>query len=108
MKIGQGEAVLEAMGGEKSGDPVNIAEAEDEADDGLRSDGIEAGGGRVVENDGGTGDKGTGDGDATPHAAGEFGRQQIEGVSQLHEAEDFANARLDFVRVNTIFVKAIG
>src|ERR1700757_92540 len=107
MKIGEGKAVLKAMGGEERGDAVYIAEAEDEADDGLRSDGVEAGGGGIVEDDGRTCDECAGDGDATAHAAGEVGRKRIEGVSESDEAEDFTPPRLDFVRVDTVFVKTI-
>jgi hypothetical protein len=108
MKIGEGEAVLEAMGGEQGGDAVDVAQAEDEADDGLRGDRVEPRGGRVVENDGGMGDEGTSDSDTTTHTAGEFGRKHVAGVAEFDEAEDFVHAGSDFVFVNAIFVKAVG
>jgi hypothetical protein len=108
MKIGEGEAVLEAMSGEQGGDTVNIAKAEDEADDGLRGDGVEARGGRVIQNDGRMGDEGASDGDATTHTAREFGRKHVAGVAEFDEAEDFFHAGLDFLFVNVIFVKAVG
>src|SRR5579859_6882174 len=108
MKIGQSKTVLKAMGGEERSDTVDIAQAEDEADDGLRGDRVEAGGGGIVEDDGRTCDQGAGDGYATAHAAREVGGKRIEGVSELHEAEDLADARFDFVGVDTVFVKAIG
>ena len=108
MKIGQGEAVLEAMGGEQRGNTVDIAEAEDEADDGLRGDGVEAGGRGIVEDDGRTSDEGAGDGDSAPHPAGEFGRKRVDGVGELDEAEDFFNERLDFLIAKAIFVETVG
>ena len=108
MEIGEGEAVLEPMSGEKRGDAVNVAETEDKSDDGLRGDGIETGGGRIVENDGRTSDEGTGDGDAAAHTAGEFGGNEIDGVFELDETENFANVWLDFIGIGVVFEKTIG
>ena len=47
-----------------------------------------AGGRRIVEDDGRTGDEGASDGDAAAHAAGEVGGRQVEGVSEFDESED--------------------
>ena len=77
VKIGETETVLKAVGGHDGSDAVDVAEAKDQRDDGLRSDGIEAGGGRIVENHGRAIHQGTGDGDATAHAPGEVGRQHF-------------------------------
>jgi hypothetical protein len=108
MKIGESKAILEAMGGEQGGDAVDVAQAEDETDDGLRSDGVKAGGRRIVEHDGRTGDQGAGDRDAATHAAGEFGGKQVAGVAKFDEAEDFFDARSDLVFVETIFLETVG
>jgi len=108
MEIGEGEAVLEAMGGEQGGDAVDVAQAEDEADDGLRGDGVQAGGGGIVEHDGRAGNECAGDGDAAAHATGEFGGKEFGGVGEFNEAEDFLNAGLDFVFICTVFEKAVG
>jgi len=69
MEIGESEAVLEAVGGKQGGDAIHIAKTKDEADDGLRRDGVEAGSWGIVENDGRLGDKGARDGNAAAHAA---------------------------------------
>ena len=55
------ETVLQAVSGEQRRDAVNIAEAEDESDDGLRSDGIEASGRGIVEDDLRAGDQSASD-----------------------------------------------
>ena len=90
------------------GDAVDVAQAKDQRDDGLRGDGIEAGGGRIVENDGRPSDQGAGDGDATAHAAGEFGRQHVDGVLEFDEAKDFLHLRRDVFFVGAIFEQTIG
>jgi hypothetical protein len=108
MEIGEGEAVLEAMRGEQGGDAIDIAKAKDEADDGLRGDGVEARGRRIVENDGRAADESARDGDAAAHATGEFGRKRVGGLGEFDETEDFFYARLDFLFVHAVFVEAIG
>src|SRR5258707_3862731 len=108
MKIGKSEAVLEAMGGEQGGDAIDVAKTKDEADDGLRGDRVETGGRRIVEDDGRASDERAGDGDAAAHATGEFGRKRVNGVGEFDEMEDFFYARLDFIFVDAVFVKAVG
>src|SRR5580704_10958682 len=96
------------MSGKQGGDAIDVAQTKDEADDGLRRDGVEASRWRIVEDDGRTSDEGAGDGDAAPHPAGEFGRKRVDGVGQFDEAEDFLNERLDLIIAEAIFVEAVG
>src|SRR5208283_707209 len=96
------------MCGEERCDAVNIAQTKDQSDDGLRGNGIEARGGRVVENDGGMIDERAGDGDTAAHATREFGRKKIHGVLEFDEAENLLNARGDFLFAETVFGKAVG
>src|SRR4029077_11526379 len=58
------EGVLDTVRGEERRDSLQVAAAEDERDDRLRGDGIEAGRWRVVEHDRGPIDQGARDGDA--------------------------------------------
>src|SRR5262245_30690763 len=96
------------MSGEERGDSVDITQAQDESDDGLRGDGIETGGWRIVENDGRARNQGAGDGDAAAHAAREFGRHKIHSGFEFDKAQRLANFRLDVVRIGTILEKAVG
>src|ERR1700676_801710 len=96
------------MGSEHGGDAVNIAEAQDERDDGLRGDGIEAGGRRIVEHDRRLVDEGARDGDPAAHAAGQFRWKHIESVLEFDEAQDFADAAVDFLFGHFVFVEAVG
>ena len=107
-KISKSETILETMCGKERGDAVNIAQTKDQSDDGLRGDGIEAGGRRVVENDGRMIYEGACDGDTAAHAAGEFGRKKIHGVLKFDEAEHFLNARDDLVLAETVFGETVG
>src|SRR5882672_5286841 len=108
MEISKSKAVLESMSGEERGDAVDIAEAENERDDGLRGHGVETGRGRIVENDGRASDESTGDGNAAAHAAREFGGNEIDGVFEFDEAENLADVWLDFVGIGAVFEEAIG
>jgi len=108
MKIGESETVLQTVRGHERGDAVNVAQAKDERDDGLRCDGIEAGGRGIVEHNGRAGDEGPGDGDTAPHAAGELGGQHVRGVLKLDEAEHFLDFGLDNVLGGAVFFEAIG
>jgi hypothetical protein len=96
------------MSGEERGDAINIAQTKNQSDDGLRGDGIEAGGGRVVENDGRMVYEGAGDGDAATHSAREFGRKKIHGVLKLDEVENFLDTWGDFVLAETVFRETVG
>src|SRR5690242_7937187 len=95
------------MGGEESGDAVDIAEAKNQGDDGLRGDGIEAGGGRIVEDHGRAADQSAGDGNAAAHASGELGGKHVLGVLELDEAESFLDAGIDFVFIGAFFTEAV-
>jgi len=66
----EGEGVLEAVGYEQGGYAEEVALLHDQLNDGGGGDGIEAAGGRVVEDELGLVDEGAGDGDAALHAAG--------------------------------------
>ena len=104
----ESEAVLQAVSGEQRGDAVNIAEAEDEGDDGLRSDGIEAGGGRIVEDDLRASDQSASDRDAAAHSSGKLGGEHVDGVFEFDELQNFEDAGLDFAFVDLIFAEAVG
>jgi hypothetical protein len=54
--------------------------------------GVEAGGGRVVQQQLGLRDDCAGDADAAAHAAGQFARQLVERVAELDEIERFLHA----------------
>ena len=107
-KIGEAKGVLHAMGGEERTYVLQIAAAEDERDDGLRSDGIEASGGRIVEDHGRTIYQGAGDGNAAAHSAGKLGGIFFEGLLELDEAECFADALVDFGFVHGFLAEAEG
>src|SRR5262249_30937208 len=82
-------------------------QTQDEGDDGLRSDRIEASRGRVVENNRRTRYESTGDGNATAHTAREFGRKEIHCAFEFDKAKRFAYPRLDLVAVGAFLVKAV-
>src|SRR5215472_15995249 len=50
-KISHGETVLQTVRGQQSGDAVGVAQTENETDNGSRSNGIEARGWRIIQND---------------------------------------------------------
>src|SRR5258708_19555180 len=108
MKIGKSEAILEGVGGEEGGGGIEVEKGKGEADDGLRGDRVETGGRRIVEDDGWASNERAGDGDAAAHATREFGRKRVNGVGEFDEMEDFLDARLDFIFVDAVFVKAVG
>jgi hypothetical protein len=107
-EIGESKTILQSMGGKERGDAVDIAQAKNESDDGLRSDGVESSGGGIVQNNFGMVDESASDGDATTHAAGEFRRKHVDGVIEFDELENFLDARLDFFFGETIFGQAKG
>src|SRR5262249_11523817 len=96
------------MRGEQRGNAIDIAEAKDEGDDGLRGDGVESGCGRIVEHDLRSADESARDGDAATHAAGEFGWEEIERVLEFDESQDFSHALVDFGFVNLVFAETVG
>ena len=61
--------------------------------------------GESYRHDGRTVDERAGDGNAAAHAAGEFRGQQVHGVLEFDEAQNFADARLDLFLVHTILVR---
>ena len=76
---------------------VDVALLDDELNDGGGGDGVEAAGGRVVEQQIGMIDEGAGDGDAALHASGEAGGKEGEGLLEADEGEGFVDAGVDFV-----------
>src|SRR5260370_12771030 len=94
MKIGKSEAVLEAMGGEQGGDAIDVAEAKDEADDGLRGDRVETGGRRIVEDDWGGGDEGAGDGGRGGQAPPTVGKEGVKWRGGVRQNRGLFFARL--------------
>src|SRR5579883_1146230 len=95
MKIGEGEAILQTVGRQQGSDAVNVAQAQDQGDNGLAGDGIETCRGRIIENNIRAIDQGSRDRNTPPHAAGKLGGKQIHRVLELDEAKDFADSRLD-------------
>src|ERR1700740_3238685 len=96
------------MRGQQRGYSVGVTELQDQQDDGLGGDGIEAGGRRVVKHDLRAVDEGAGNGDAAAHASGEFGGKLVDGVFELHDAQDLANAGLEFVLGSAFLAQAVG
>jgi hypothetical protein len=88
----EGESVLQAVGDEDGRGAVDVALLHDQLDDGGGGDGVEAAGGRVVEHELGLMDEGAGDGDATPHAAGEAAGKEREGLVELDKFERLVDA----------------
>ena len=105
---GEEEGVLQAMGDQQRRGMGDVALLDDEFDDGGGGDGVEAAGGGVVEDQVGLGDDGAGDGDAAPHASGEFGRELLDGVFELDELERFDHAVVSLFFRDAIFVEAVG
>ena len=95
-EIGEAESILHAMGGEQRGDILQIAAAQDQRDDGLRSDGIETGGGRIVHDDGRTIHESARDGNAAAHTAGKFAGKFLDGLFHFDEAQRLAHLGFDF------------
>ena len=106
--IAEGEGVLQAMGDEQGGSCMNVALLDDELDDGGGGDGIEAAGGRVVEDQLGFVDEGAGDGHAPPHAAGKAGRIKVEGFFEADEAERLADAAVDLLVGHALLNQLVG
>jgi len=77
---GQQEGVLEAMRDDKRCGVACVALFDEQLDDGGRSDGVEAAGGRIVKDKVRIGDDGAGDGDAAAHTSGEFGWELRDGL----------------------------
>jgi hypothetical protein len=96
------------MSGHGGSDAESVAQAHDESDDRLRSDGVESCGGRIVEHDRRPIDQSAGDGDAAAHATGKFGREFIDGVFHLYEAERFADVQFDLIFGHVFFAKTEG
>ncbi len=75
---------------------VNIALLDDQLNNRGGSDGIEAAGGRIIEQKLGIVDQRARDGDAATHSAGEAGGKEGEGLFQADEAQRVLNALIDF------------
>ena len=102
------EGVLKAMRDQQGRGAVDVALLDDEFDDGGGGDGVEAAGGRVVEQQLGLVDEGAGDGDAPPHAAGEAGRKKGKGLFEADESERLADAGVDFVVGDAFLDQLVG
>jgi hypothetical protein len=87
---------------------VDVALLDDQFDDGGGGEGVEAAGGRVVEQQLGLADEGAGDGHAAAHSAGEAGREEVEGLLQLDKAQGIADAAVDFVVGNPLLNQLVG
>ena len=96
------------MGGEERGDILQISAAQNQGDDGLGGNRIEARSGRIVKDNGRAIDQGAGDGNAAAHAAGKLGGKTIDGLFHFDEAQRFADARFDFLFVGIFFAQAEG
>ncbi len=79
--------VLQTVGDDQRRGVGDIALLDDEVDDGGRGDRVEAACGRVIKNQVGLCNDGTGDRDATAHSPGEFRGKLCESVFKLNEAQ---------------------
>src|SRR5262249_53703983 len=105
--VGQRETVLQTMRRKHRGDAVNIAQSQDERDNGLRCNRIESRCRRIVEDDGRTVYKGTSDRDAAAHASGKLGRQHVQRAFQFDKAQRFSYALIDLFVGSFLFIQAI-
>jgi hypothetical protein len=83
-----------------------IALFEDQSDNRVGRDGIQAGRGRVIEQQSGFCDHRPGDSDAPPHSSRQFTGKLIQRFLQFHEAQGFAHSLLR--RRRTIAIRAAG
>ena len=102
-KVRKAKCILQPVRGEQRRDVMQVAAAEDQRDDRLRGDGIEARRGRIVEHDRRLIDQRARDRNAAAHAAGKFGGKAIDGVLHLDEGESFDDALLDLGFFRLIF-----
>src|SRR5208337_4620023 len=107
MKIGERETILQPLRGEQSRDAVNVAQPQYERDDGLRGDRVESCRGRIVEHYGWTIDNRASDGNPAAHPSGKLRGQLVQGVTQLHEFQNLAHARLDLLLVHMILAQPV-
>jgi hypothetical protein len=97
------------VGDDEGGDFIIFFEAADEVVDGIGDDGVEAGGGFIVEDALGVSDDGAGESDAFAHAAGEFDGHFLEVFFEFNDAEGFADAIFEsFVIADTGFAEGEG
>ena len=84
------------VGDDDGSDLEVVFESADEVIDGIGDDGVEAGGGFIVEDAFGVPDDGAGEADAFTHAAGEFDGHFVEVFFEFDDAEGFADAFFEF------------
>lgn len=97
--VGNFEDAGDVVSDDHGGDGIALLQALDEVVDDVGDDGVEAGGGFVVEDDFWTTDNGPGDTDAFAHATGEVdGHFFFVGV-EFDDFEGFLHAAFDLSRV---------
>src|ERR1700735_5178358 len=105
---GEGEGILQAVRYQDGRRMVDIALLDDELDDGGGRDGVEAAGGRVVEDQLGLADEGAGDGHATPHSAGKAVGEKIEGLVELDKCKRLVDAAVTLVLGHALLNQLVG
>ncbi len=105
---GQGEGVLQAMGDQQGGALIDVALLHDQLNNSGGGDGVEAAGGRVIEEKLGLGDDGAGDGDAAAHATGKLVRKFFDGVFELDKSQTLEDTAIDVFLIIPLFEHAIG
>src|SRR5882762_7772076 len=101
-KIGHDLSILIAVGDDQRRAVADVAFLRYQSHDGVRGDGIESGGGRIVENQRRLGHDSARDADTAAHASRYLGREFIERLLKLYKAQRFANALFGVFRRNLI------
>jgi hypothetical protein len=90
--VGDGEGLWDVVRYDEGGEAASVAKVENLLKYGVATDGVEARGGFVEEDEFGVADEGAGNGDAFLHATGEFGRVARGFGLQFEGCECFCDA----------------
>ena len=90
--VGEAEDASHVVADDDLGDSELLAGLDQHVVDGFDEDGVEAGGRFVAEQDGGLACKGTRQAHPLPHAAGEFGGEEVAGIGEAELGEEFVDA----------------
>ena len=105
---GHHKCILQPVRHQQGAGVEDVALLDHQLDDGGRGDGVEAAGGRVVEQQVRLGDDGAGDGHAAAHASGELRGVLVDGVIELDEAQHLENAAVDLLGRDVLFDQPVG
>src|SRR5208282_4055580 len=95
------------MRGHQRGDAVNIGQAKNQRDDGLRRDGVKSRRRRVVEHDRRAGDQRTRNRNAPAHSTGKLRGQHLRRMLQLHKPQNLLHPRRNDVFGGPVFLQTI-